>query len=69
MFKINLLLNNHAMSLKMLGENKNMSLVEPQYPRKLMWWEYAEAKTNFVIWLLFISSLIVAGIGIWKAST
>ena len=47
-----------------MGEN--MSLGEPQYPKKLMWWEYVGAKTNFACWVIVISSLITAGVMIWK---
>ena len=46
-----------------------MSLGEPQYPRKLMWWEYIGAKTNFVIWIFVICSVIAVMIGIWKEVT
>jgi hypothetical protein len=45
-----------------------MSLGEPQYPRKLMWWEHAEAKTTFLVWICFISCTITMVVCIWKAA-
>ena len=45
-----------------------MSLGEPQYPRKLMWWEYVDAKKIFVAWVFligFLIFLVAAGIEIW----
>jgi len=44
-----------------------MGLGEPQYPRKLLWWEYVGAKTNFVSWIFFISFSIVIAIVIWRS--
>lgn len=35
-----------------------MSLGEPQYPRKLVWWEYTEAKTVFFVRVFFIGMFI-----------
>jgi len=44
-----------------------MSLGEPQYPRKLMWWEYAEAKTTFLVRLGLIICVVVCVALIWSA--
>ena len=43
-----------------------MSLGEPQYPRKLMWWEYTGAKLSFVSHVFWITTVIVIIINVWK---